>query len=291
MKNVPVIDITKIPRELNFLDLQNQIDTACREWGFLVVSGHGVSENLIKKMFKTSYDFFDLPEEEKQKYDRTDVGRGYYSVRAKALARTYGDLNAPADEKESFTIGDEIQGHPYYFTPEAQGHFTENIWPNSDMKETWSEYKTACQEVCDRLLHLMNCPLKSDKPLSTLIAHNYPEQKTKPEGIRAGAHTDFGTLTLLSTENKLGGLQVQIDGEWHNVEPEPNTFIVNLGDLMVRWNSEWRSTLHRVVNPPLNSDSRRVSIVYFHSPNYDTDVNGITAGEHLMNKFNKNKNI
>ena len=59
-------------------------------------------------MFKTSYDFFDLNEEEKQKYDKTEVGRGYYSFRAKALARTYGDLDAPGDEKESFTSGDEV---------------------------------------------------------------------------------------------------------------------------------------------------------------------------------------
>ena len=82
-----------------------------------------------------------------------------------------------------------------------------------------------------------------------------------------------------------------LDNEWHNVQPLPYTFIVNLGDLMKRWNNNWRSTLHRVVNPPLNSDSRRVSIVYFHSPNYDKDVNGITAGEHLMHKFNMNRNI
>ena len=285
MKEVPVIDISQ--------DASWAVKKACSEWGFLVVSGHGVSEKLIDNMFKTSYDFFDLNEEEKQKYDRTEVGRGYYSLRAKALARTYGDLDAPADEKESFTSGDEVvEGDPYYFTPEAEGHFTENIWPNSDMKEIWNEYKNVCQSVCDKLLNLMHCPLKCDKPISTLIAHNYPEQKTKPEGIRAGAHTDFGTLTLLLTENKPGGLQVMgLDDEWHNVQPLPYTFIVNLGDLMKRWNDNWRSTLHRVVNPPLNSDSRRVSIVYFHSPNYDTDVNGITAGEHLMHKFNMNKNI
>ena len=285
MKEVPVIDISQ--------DASWAVKKACSEWGFLVVSGHGVSEDLIDNMFKTSYDFFDLNEEEKQKYDRTEVGRGYYSVRAKALARTYGDLDAPGDEKESFTSGDEVvEGDPYYFTPEAEGHFTENIWPNSDMKQIWTEYKKSCQGVCDRILNLMNCTLKADRPLSTLIAHNYPEQKTKPEGIRAGAHTDFGTLTLLLTENKPGGLQVMgLDDEWHNVQPLPYTFIVNLGDLMKRWNDNWRSTLHRVVNPPLNSDSRRVSIVYFHSPNYDTDVNGITAGEHLMHKFNMNRNI
>ena len=285
MKEVPVIDISQ--------DVSWAVKKACSEWGFLVVSGHGVSEDLIDNMFKTSYDFFDLNVKEKQKYDRTKVGRGYYLLRAKALARTYGNLDAPGDEKESFTSGDEVvEGDPYYFTPEAEGHFTENIWPNFDMKQIWTEYKKSCQGVCDRILNLMNCTLKADRPLSTLIAHNYPEQKTKPEGIRAGVHTDFGTLTLLLTENKPGGLQVMgLDNEWHNVQPLPYTFIVNLGDLMKRWNNNWRSTLHRVVNPPLNSDSRRVSIVYFHSPNYDTDVNGITAGEHLMHKFNMNKNI
>ena len=154
MKEVPVIDISQ--------DVSWAVEKACSEWGFLVVSGHGVSEDLIDNMFKTSYDFFDLNEEEKQKYDRTEVGRGYYSVRAKALARTYGDLDAPGDEKESFTSGDEaVEGDPYYFTPEAieLGHFTENIWPNSDMKEIWEEYKNVCQSVCDKLLNLMNLSL------------------------------------------------------------------------------------------------------------------------------------
>ena len=105
MKEVPVIDISQ--------DASWAVKKACSEWGFLVVSGHGVSEDLIDNMFKTSYDFFDLNEEEKQKYDRTEVGRGYYSVRAKALARTYGDLDAPGDEKESFTSGDEVVAVSY----------------------------------------------------------------------------------------------------------------------------------------------------------------------------------
>jgi isopenicillin N synthase-like dioxygenase len=84
-----------------------------------------------------------------------------------------------------------------------------------------------------------------------LIAHNYPEQKTLPEGIRAGAHTDFGTLTLLATENKLGGLQVMgANNEWYDVEPIPNTLTVNLGDLMKRWNPSWRSAYIELLIPP-----------------------------------------
>ena len=283
MKEVPIIDISQ-----NVSELVNQ---ACKKWGFFLANGHGISENLINHMFKTSYDFFDLSEEEKRKYARTEVSRGYYSIRTKALARTSGDFDAPCDEKESFTCGNEkVVGDPYYFTPEAEGHFGENIWPTSYMKKIWGEYKESCQEVCARIMNLMNCPLRADKPISTLIAHNYPEQKTKPEGIRAGSHTDFGTLTLLLTENKPGGLQVMgLDNKWHDVQPLPYTFIVNLGDLMNRWNDKWRSTLHRVVNPPINLKSRRISVVYFHSPNYDTDVNGITAGNHLLEKFNMNK--
>ena len=288
MNDVPIIDINQ--------DRQTavaEISKACTQWGFFKISNHGISEKLIDNMFNSSYNFFDLTEGDKLQYDKTNKGRGYYSLRKKALGRTYGDLDAFADEKETFTSGDElVEGDPYYLSPEAEGHFTENVWPNSNMKQTWTQYKGACQEVCNKLLDLMNCPLRAGKPLSTLIAHNYPEQKTLPEGIRAGAHTDFGTLTLLATEKKLGGLQVMgANNEWYDVEPIPNTLIVNLGDLMKRWNPAWRSALHRVVNPPVNSDSRRVSIVYFHAPNYDTDVKGITAGDHLMEKFNMNRNI
>ena len=68
MKEVPVIDISQ--------DVSWAVEKACSEWGFLVVSGHGVSEDLIDNMFKISYYFFDLNVKEKQKYDRTEVGRG-----------------------------------------------------------------------------------------------------------------------------------------------------------------------------------------------------------------------
>ena len=60
---------------------------------------------------------------------------------------------------------------------------------------------------------------------------------------------------------------------------------------MNRWNDKWRSTLHGVVSPPINLKSRRISVEYFHSPNYDTDLNGITADNYLLEKFNMNKKI
>ena len=300
MKEVPIIDICQ-----DHHVVAEMVNEACIKWGFFLISGHGVPKHLIGRMFSVSYEFFDLSEEEKLQYDSTGRkgGRGYFSVGKKALARTYGDLNAPGDQKETFVSGAEpIDGDPYYFTPEAEGHFAENIWPiyPSDMKQVWIMYREACQAVADKLLNIMECSLKADKPISTLIVHHYPEQKTPPEGIRAGAHTDFGTLTLLMTENNPGGLQVMgMDNEWHDIQPMPDAFIVNIGDLMERWtNDNWRSTLHRVVNPPVNtgSEARRMSVVYFHTPNYDTEVTcskypPITAGAHHKEKINRNNSV
>jgi len=92
-------------------------------------------------------------------------------------------------------------------------------------------------------------------------------------------------------------------GEWVDAPVVPNCFIINLGDLMARWtNNALVSTLHRVVNPPQDSgtESRRLSLVFFHNPNYDAEVKCIptclkpgetpqypatTSGEHLRRQF------
>jgi isopenicillin N synthase-like dioxygenase len=119
--------------------------------------------------------------------------------------------------------------------------------------------------------------------------------------MRAGAHTDYGSLTILLADNAPGGLELYLDGAWHPVKAPANSFIVNLGDLMQRWtNDQWRSTLHRVVPPPpdASGSTRRQSMAFFHNINPDTRVEcipscrtdteakyaPITAGEWLMQK-------
>lgn len=76
-----------------------------------------------------------------------------------------------------------------------------------------------------------------------------------PGQLRAGAHSDYGSLTILATEDKSGGLQVfNASGAWVDVPIARDCFIINIGDLMARWtNDTWVSTLHRVVNPPLDA--------------------------------------
>jgi isopenicillin N synthase-like dioxygenase len=153
---------------------------------------------------------------------------------------------------------------------------------------------------------------KIDRHISRLRVRNYPAPLTPPAPgqLRAGAHSDYGSLTILSTEDRPGGLQVfNAAGEWVPVPIIDGTLIVNIGDLMARWtNDAWVSTLHRVVNPPEGeaAESRRQSLVFFHNPNYDAPVACIptclapgaepkypptTSGEHLRRLFTQTQNI
>ena len=114
--------------------------------------------------------------------------------------------------------------------------------------------------------------------------------------FRAGAHTDYGTLTILWTDGR-SGLQVQLpDTGWTDVDPVDGGLIVNLGDLMARWtNDRWCSTMHRVVPVPGAGD--RLSIPFFHNANWNARIECIiddgevprypptTAGRHLIEKF------
>jgi isopenicillin N synthase-like dioxygenase len=140
--------------------------------------------------------------------------------------------------------------------------------------------------------------------MSLLLSRNYPHQDQEPglEQIRASAHTDYGSLTILAVDDAPGGLQVRdLQGEWHSVKAPAGSYVVNLGDLMQHWtNDQWRSTMHRVVNPPSGcASNRRQSIAFFHNINADTTVECIPtcqspespakyppvlAGEYLMTK-------
>jgi len=149
---------------------------------------------------------------------------------------------------------------------------------------------------------------KIDKHISRLRVRNYPAQDIAPAPgqIRAGAHSDYGSLTLLATEDKPGGLQVcNAAGKWVDVPIVDDCLIVNIGDLLARWtNDTWVSTLHRVVNPPAGAgaESRRQSLVFFHNPNYDALIESLvpdtpakyprtTSGEHLRQLFTATQNV
>ncbi|XP_040971165.1 2-oxoglutarate-Fe(II) type oxidoreductase hxnY isoform X6 [Gossypium hirsutum] len=110
------------------------------------------------------------------------------------------------------------------------------------------------------------------KPIATLRLLHYEDQFSDPaKGIYgAGAHSDFGFITLLATDDVMG-LQICKDKDakpqiWEYVTPIKGAFIVNLGDMLERWsNCMFKSTLHRV----LGNGQDRYSIAYFVEPNHD----------------------
>ena len=119
---------------------------------------------------------------------------------------------------------------------------------------------------------------KLDRHASQLRLLHYPvpEGALKPGQLRCGAHTDLGMMTILRNQAAAGGLHVKPRGsDWLDAPAIDDTFIVNIGDLLMRWtNDRWVSTPHRVAEPPASarSGSRRLSIGYFTRPNYDAPI-------------------
>mgnify|MGYP000612373395 FL=1 len=114
---------------------------------------------------------------------------------------------------------------------------------------------------------------------------------------RAGAHTDYGSLTILLPQPGTAGLQISQNGMWVDVPAEEGCFVINLGDLMELWTSgRWVSTLHRVVAKP--HQAQRKSLAFFHQPDWDSEIipigssdqNSVISGPYLMDKF-KSTNI
>ena len=114
---------------------------------------------------------------------------------------------------------------------------------------------------------------KFDRPMATLRLLRYPA--AAEERIGAGAHTDYGNLTLLATDD-VGGLEVRTRaGDWIEAPPRAKAFIVNIGDCLMRWtNDVYVSTPHRVVN---RSARERYSIAFFFDPNPEAEVAAIPS--------------
>jgi isopenicillin N synthase-like dioxygenase len=116
----------------------------------------------------------------------------------------------------------------------------------------------------------------NDRHVSDLAINFYPAQLQSPEEtqLRAQPHTDFGTLTLLAQDTAGGLLIESAGGKWVDVPVVADTFVVNLGELMTPWtNGRWHATRHRVVNPSgASAANHRLSIAFFHKPNYQAVI-------------------
>jgi isopenicillin N synthase-like dioxygenase len=268
---VPVVDISGERRQV-----VEQIGRACREIGFLTVVGHGVSETLVQRTAVAARAFFDLPTEQKRRLAEGEPHPGlpaYRPFRSESLAASLGQ-RTPGDLKESLDWGPAVPGFG---------------WPDRPptLRTLFEGYFAALGGLGERLRRLFALALDLPEDWfedsfrghsSSMRVINYPapEREAEPGQLRAGAHTDYGCMTILRTEDAPGGLQVQTrEGEWLEVEAVPVSFVVNLGDMMARWtNDRWAATLHRVAvpTPDRRLRSRRQTIVFFHDPRADAVI-------------------
>jgi isopenicillin N synthase-like dioxygenase len=321
MRDFPVVDISSFasaPRSTK-QSLAIRVDEVCRRTGFLAVVEHRIPEEVIAGARSTAKRFFDLPLVKKLEVKMPHVGYpyGYAPLQTEALAGSLGD-ETPPDLKESFSIGplDRLPVDSEY--PDLDFRFAPNLWPTEpiELKAAWSAYYRAMSKLAARLMQIFAVALdlqedffedKFDQHSSAMRALNYPRQSTppKPGQLRAGAHTDYGSMTVLLSEDP-GGLEIYTpEGEWLAVPSLPGAFIINIGDLLARWtNDRWVSTLHRVVCPPPDEGGpqQRQSIAFFHQPNWDAEIcclptclapgekaryAPVSSGAHLRKKFRR----
>ncbi|MGW0172684.1 isopenicillin N synthase family dioxygenase [Rhodococcus sp. NPDC003322] len=261
-----------------------RIDEANRRVGFLVITDHGVPADLIAEMHTVCEDFFAKSDGVKLPVRQPDpsISRGYMAPHARSLAAS-GTGMGEKDFVEYFAMG------PTHRT--GTGIFDHhNLWPTHDdrFREVWTAYFEAMESLTTTLLRGFALGLDLDENFfdtycsdhcSVLFANGFPpvDAQPAPGTTRLGAHTDYGSVTILYRNENPSGLQVLQDDEWRHVPDIPGSFVVNIGDLMARWtNDRWVSTVHRVANPPrIALGRRRLSIPFFHQPDADALIEAI----------------
>jgi isopenicillin N synthase-like dioxygenase len=245
-----------------------RLDAACRDSGFLLVTGHGVPAQLCDAMLGAFGAFFASPVEEKRRSVVADetANRGYSELGKEGLAYSRGEATPP-DLFEAFNVGREDAVGPYF--DEHRSFYAPNVWPEypANLREVWLDYDRAVSEVSDLLLRAAAIALalpetwfldRCRRAIVTYRALHYARLPgtllPQPGQMRLGAHTDYGIMTLLVAD-EVPGLQIFRDGDWYDVDVPPGAFVCNIGDMLERWTNErWTSTLHRVTPPPADRE-------------------------------------
>lgn len=270
--------------DLSSADIQQSVSLlkqACLDCGFFYVVNHGISQEFMEEVFSQSKRFFKMPLNEKMKVLRNEKHRGYTPVLDELLDP---DTQVRGDYKEGYYIGVEVpEGDPESEKP----FYGPNVWPAPDClpgwRETMERFHREALEVAKAVARIIALALDLDadffdKPemlgqaIATLRLLHYEGQISDPsKGMYgAGAHSDYGLITLLATD-EVAGLQICKDRDakpqlWEDVAPMKGAFIVNLGDMLERWsNCIFKSTLHRV----LGTGRERYSIAFFVEPSHD----------------------
>lgn len=275
---IPVLDWSRFTSGTDREGFVADLGHACRETGFFLVSGHGIPQELIDRTFAAADKFFDLPTTSKTPLDirNNPNNRGWTAHGSENL-----DDSKPGqiDRKEAYNVGLELAHDDPRMGQPFRGP---NAWPElPGFRATTLEYFTAIHKLGVDLHRAIALDLNLDEhyfdhfldqPLATLRMLRYPAGQAGPGEIGAGAHTDYGSITLLMGDGE-PGLQLQPRGkDWIDVPRVPGAFIVNIADCLMRWTNDiYVSTPHRVLVP----QNPRRSLAFFLDPNPDAVIKAL----------------
>ncbi|KAI5465665.1 hypothetical protein BGZ63DRAFT_348835 [Mariannaea sp. PMI_226] len=308
---IPLIDFSRFlkgaPEERN--DTAKAILHGFQTAGFIYLKNYSIPRDDVKHTFSMSARFFDQPEQDKMAlcWTTPEANRGY-SAPGREKVSQLTDVNdvekvraAAPDLKESFEIGRE--GEPGF----------PNQWPDENgptvgFRSDMLGFFDQCKKLHIEVMRAIAVGMGLDETFfdsfvdvgdNTLRLLHYPTVKSEvfkinPGAVRAGEHSDYGSITLLFQDNR-GGLQVKSPtGQFVDATPIEDTVVVNAGDLLARWSNDTiKSTIHRVVEPPqrgLESYPPRYSIAYFCNPNFNSHIE-VLPGTYATEKEKKYEGI
>jgi len=277
VRTIPIIDISSCmadPFAASSRGVADELRKACVDVGFFYLVGHGFSSDELQEAIAWSHRFFALPLDVKMRFRAMGPGQAGF-VRVGGINPDEDSAKA-ADLKERFVLARELGA-----TSDNIGAESQSRWPGDDVLPGFARFMgahlskrialaRALARVFALSLHLQSSYFDEyflQMALVSLINYYPPldAETVKTNRWSFSPHTDYGGFTLLS-QDALGGLQVRnCNGDWIDVPPIADTFVVNIGDLMAMWTNDlYTSTLHRAKNV---SGAARISIPFFASPN------------------------
>ncbi|ODN05901.1 hypothetical protein Ocin01_00781 [Orchesella cincta] len=255
--------------------LVKNIGNSCIQWGFFYVTGHGINPKVVDGVLEVSNQFFKQSKLYKKTVERKpDNYRGYTDTEL---------TKQKVDWKEAYDFGAE---YPLEVNTLENGIDLDagaNQWPNDmpHFKQTLLQYFKEMHSLSSLLMDMIFLSLNVDPramkhhfneatDTSFCRLNYYPVCADSKNNLGVGPHADAGVLTVLLQDNSVTSLQVQRNGDFHDVPPIPGSFVINIGDMMQVWsNGTFKAPVHRVL---ANSESERLSVPFFFNPSYETTV-------------------
>jgi len=258
-------------------DFVKTLGEGLQKFGFLTVSNHGISPELIEASYKAFQDFFDLDEQTKKQYDCVTRGERGYTP----FGREHSKDNPLPDLKEFWHTGQELPEDHSLFT-----RYPQNVWPKEipELKThaltLYSELEKCAKILLQALSRYFDLPKETFSSMikdgnSILRSIHYPKLSEGMENgaIRSAEHEDINMITILC-ESKGAGLELLTgEGKWLPVHTLQGDIVVDSGDMLSRLtNGVIPATTHRVVNPPEGRNERRFSMPFFAHPYPECDL-------------------